>query len=231
MRRDGDERRALAKVRRDPRPHVLDPDLGDVPLREHDDGRALRLAARRRRPRGPGRRRPRSRRRGRARRRRARPPRARGAPSSTRSPAAGCRFRRRPAVSTSTNVVSPRRRTVSIASRVVPGTSDTMTRSRPSERVQERRLADVRTPEDRDLDRLLADRPLAATREPAHDLVEQVARAVPVQRRDRDRVAEAEPVELERLEVAPRVVELVREHEHGASATRAGSPRAPRRPA
>ena len=47
------------------------------------------------------------------------------------------------------------------------------------------------------------------------DLVEQVARAVAVERRDGNRVAEAEPVELERLEVAARVVELVREHEHG----------------
>ena len=37
----------------------------------------------------------------------------------------------RPAVSTRTNVVSSRRSTVSMASRVVPGTSDTMTRSRP----------------------------------------------------------------------------------------------------
>ena len=84
----------------------------------------------------------------------------------------------------------------------------------PDERVQERRLADVRAAEDRHLDRLLADGPLGAAREPADDLVEEVARAVPVQRRDRDRVAEAEPVELERLEVAARVVELVREDEH-----------------
>ena len=40
---------------------------------------------------------------------------------------------------------------------------------------------------------------------------------MPVQRGDRDRVAEAEPVELERLEVAARVVELVREDEHRAA--------------
>ena len=42
------------------------------------------------------------------------------------------RLRRRPAVSTSTNVVSSRCSTVSMESRVVPGTSDTMTRSRPT---------------------------------------------------------------------------------------------------
>ena len=52
--------------------------------------------------------------------------------------------------------------------------------------------------------------------QPADDLVEEVARAVPVERRDRDRVAEPEAMELERLEVAARVVELVREHEHRA---------------
>ena len=48
------------------------------------------------------------------------------------------------------------------------------------------------------------------------DLVEQVAGAVAVQRRERDRIAEPEPVELERLGVAARVVELVRDDEHGA---------------
>src|SRR5215218_6576558 len=42
------------------------------------------------------------------------------------------RLRRIPAVSTSTKVRSPRWRTVSIASRVVPGTSETITRSSPS---------------------------------------------------------------------------------------------------
>ena len=42
------------------------------------------------------------------------------------------RLRRKPAVSTSRNVVSPRVSTVSIVSRVVPGTSETMTRVSPS---------------------------------------------------------------------------------------------------
>ncbi len=51
--------------------------------------------------------------------------------------------------------------------------------------------------------------------QPADDLVEEVARAVAVERRDRNRVAEAETVELEGLEIAAWVVELVREDEHG----------------
>src|SRR5207247_2191543 len=42
------------------------------------------------------------------------------------------RLRRRPAVSTRTNVLSPRWSTVSIESRVVPGISETITRSWPS---------------------------------------------------------------------------------------------------
>jgi hypothetical protein len=128
------------------------------------------------------------------------------------------RLRRSPAVSTRTNVRPSRASTVSIESRVVPGHLRDDHPLAPDERVQERRLADVRAAEDRDRDRLLADRPprRAGSRD---DLVEQVARAVAVQRRDRDRVAEPEPVELERLEVAPRVVELVREHEHGLVAT------------
>ena len=83
------------------------------------------------------------------------------------------------------------------------------------QRVQERRLADVRPAEDRDADRLVADDRLGPARQLRHDLVEQVARAVPVQRGERHGVAEAEPVELDRLEVAARVVDLVREHDHG----------------
>ena len=75
-------------------------------------------------------------------------------------------------------------------------------------------MPDVRAAEDRDADRLLPDRPLGLAREPRHDLVEEVAGAVPVEGRERDRVAEPEPVEIERLVVAPRVVELVGENEH-----------------
>ncbi len=52
---------------------------------------------------------------------------------------------------------------------------------------------------------------------PPDDVVEKVSRAVAVQRRERDRVAEPEAVELERLGVAARVVELVRDHEHVAT--------------
>ena len=47
------------------------------------------------------------------------------------------------------------------------------------------------------------------------DLVEQVAGAVAVQAGDRDRVAEAELVQLERERLLRRVVDLVRDHEDG----------------
>ena len=50
---------------------------------------------------------------------------------------------------------------------------------------------------------------------PGDDLVEQVARSVAVHRRDRHRLAQAEPVELVRERVCRRLVELVREHDHG----------------
>ncbi len=73
------------------------------------------------------------------------------------------------------------------------------------------------TPEDRDPDRLVADRRLVRPREPRHDLVEQIARAVAVERGERDRVAEPESVELDGVEVAARVVDLVREHGDGLS--------------
>ena len=181
------------------------------------------------RPRGPGRRGPRSRRRGRARRRRARPPRARAAPSSTRSPGAACACGAGPAVSTSTKVVSPRSSTVSIESRVVPGDLGDDHALLAEQRVQEARLADVRPAEDRDADRLLADLRAGPAPGAGRRRVEQVAGAVAVHGRERDRVAEAEPVELERERVPARVVDLVREQDHRLRALRAGSRRAPRR--
>ena len=131
------------------------------------------------------------------------------------------RLRRRPAVSISWNVRPSRSITVSIASRVVPGTSETIVRSDADELVVERRLADVRAAEDRDADRVLADRlPRRLAREQVDDLVEQVAGVRAVQRRERERLAEAEPVELERERLLRRVVDLVREHEHGFFASR-----------
>ena len=214
-------------------PDVLDRHLRNVPLREHDERRALRLPG----DVGDGevaaRRSPRSRRSGRARRRPARRPRARAAPSSTRSPAAACACgagrRCRPAGTSRPS----RSSTVSIASRVVPGTSETITRSAPSERVQERRLADVRPAEDRDADRLVA-RDLAAAglvpraaRRPRRAGRRCRGRAA----RERQRVAEAEPVELERERLLARVVDLVREHEHRLVRVAEDRRRAPRRPA
>ena len=81
------------------------------------------------------------------------------------------------------------------------------------DRVQQARLADVRAPEDRDPDRLLADLRRPRARQARDDRVEQVAGAVAVQRGERDRVAEPEAVELERGIVPARVVDLVREQE------------------
>ena len=69
-------------------------------------------------------------------------------------------------------------------------------------------------PQDGDADGLVSDlgRPLA--RKPRHDLVEQVSRSVAVQRRDRHRVAQPQPVELERLVVPRRIVDLVGRQDH-----------------
>ena len=84
------------------------------------------------------------------------------------------------------------------------------------ELVQERRLADVRPPEDRDPDRLGADRDLARAGQARDDLVEQVAGAVAVQPRQGPRLAEPEPMEDGRVGIAARIVDLVREHDHRA---------------
>src|SRR2546425_164379 len=59
-------------------------------------------------------------------------------------------------------------------------------------------------------------RPLRAVLlEPLDDLVEQVAGVLAVHRRQRERIAEPEPVELEGERVATRVVDLVRDEQHG----------------
>ena len=122
-------------------------------------------------------------------------------------------LRRRPAVSTRTNVCSPRRSTVSIASRVVPGCSETITRSSPSRALRRLDLPTFGRP--RIATRIASSPGLgrSAPGQARDDRVEQVARAVAVDGRDRDRVAEAEPVELERLRLAPRLVDLVRDQE------------------
>ena len=124
------------------------------------------------------------------------------------------RFRLMPAVSTRTKVRSPRSKIVSIESRVVPGVAETMTRSAAEDRVQKRRLPDVRPAEDRDADRFLRNLGSARSRQPVDDQVEQVAGAVAVQSRDRNRIAEPEPVQVERQALLARVVDLVGDQEH-----------------
>ena len=84
------------------------------------------------------------------------------------------------------------------------------------EPVQERRLADVRTAEDRNPDRLGPDRDLGRAGQAPDDLVEQVAGAVAVEAGEGPGLPEPELVEHGRFAVAPRVVDLVREHDHGA---------------
>ena len=118
--------------------------------------------------------------------------------------------------------MSPRCSTVSIASRVVPGTSETITRSRPTSRLRSDDLPTFGRPR---IATRIASVPIATSLVPGQardDLVEQVAGAVTVQARERPRVAEPEPVEDGRVGVAARVVDLVREHDHRPLGARGG---------
>ena len=98
-------------------------------------------------------------------------------------------------MSTSTKVVSPRWSTVSIASRVVPGISETITRSRPTSLFRSDDLPTFGRPR---IATRIASVPIATSLVPGQardDLVEQVAGAVAVEPRQRPRLAEPEPVE------------------------------------
>src|SRR5581483_7179559 len=108
-----------------------------------------------------------------------------------------------PAVSTSTNVSPPRRSTVSIASRVVPGMSETITRSWPSRALSRPDLPTFGRP------RMATPIASAPAGEARDDLVQQVARPVTVHGRDRHGLAEPQPVELVRQLLPGRVVHLV----------------------
>ena len=79
--------------------------------------------------------------------------------------------------------------------------------------VQKTGLARIRAPEDRHPDRVLARLGRPASGQARHDRIEEVARAVTVNRREGDRVAEAKPVELQRIGFAPGLVDLVRDQE------------------
>ncbi len=112
---------------------------------------------------------------------------------------------------------SPRTSTVSIESRVVPGISETITRSRPSSELRRLDLPTFGRP--RIATRIASSgssgRPCApCSSSDSRIIVEEVAGAVAVQAGERNRVAEAEPVQVERERVLARVVDLVREHEH-----------------
>ena len=219
LRRDRDHRRALAQPRLEPRLHVLERDLVHVPLREHDERRAARLA--------------RDVRDGeillddalarvdqderdvgalggleraqlrvvldplpllalapQARRVDEQERAARRARGSCRSRRASCRGR-------------PRRSPARARRARSGATTCRRSAGRGSRRGSSPRPTGAP--------------PLA--RELRDDLVEQVAGAVAVQRGERPRIAEPEPVELGRLEVLARVVDLVREHEAPASSS------------
>src|SRR5579884_198197 len=78
-------------------------------------------------------------------------------------------------------------------------------------RVDEARLPDVRPPEDRDADRVVRQGGASSRREALElvdDAVEQVAAAGAVQAGDRDRIAEAQPVQLEGERLLARIVDL-----------------------
>ena len=80
--------------------------------------------------------------------------------------------------------------------------------------VQQARLADVRPAENGNPDRRVRDRRSAATRQLCDDRVEQVSGAVAVGRRERNGIAEAEPVELERQRILIGIVDLVGNEQH-----------------
>ena len=213
LRGDGDQRRALPQLRLDPRPHVLDRDVGLVPLREHDERRVAGLPGHV----GDG-------------EILVDDPLARVDQDERHVGALGGLERAQLRVVVDPLALlslSPQAGRVDqledppvpLEDRVdgVPGRAGHVGDDhalRADEGVQQRRLADVRTPEDRDADRLVADLRRALAGEQVDDAVEQVAGAVAVQGGERERVAEAELVELDRLEVLARVVDLVREHDH-----------------
>ena len=81
--------------------------------------------------------------------------------------------------------------------------------------VEQARLADIRPAQHRHADRLVRNRLAPPTGKPLEDRVEQVASAVAVEGGDLDGLAEAERRELVR-ELRPcRIVELVRDEQHG----------------
>src|SRR5512132_94476 len=85
----------------------------------------------------------------------------------------------------------------------------------PEDRVQQRRLTDVRPPEDRDADCVVGSLLTPGTGKLLDDLVEEIAAAVPVQRGDGPWVAEAQAVQVESEALLRGIVDLVRDQQHG----------------
>jgi hypothetical protein len=87
-----------------------------------------------------------------------------------------------------------------------------MTRSEPEPLVDHRRLADVRPADERQADDVLLRR-LVVLGQELDEPVEQVPRPEPLRGRDRDGIAEAEPVELQRARHVAHRVDLVGGHD------------------
>ncbi len=86
------------------------------------------------------------------------------------------------------------------------------------DRVQQRRLADVRTAQDRDAE--LVTQPLIVAGaldrvQPLDHRVQQVSGAASVHGRHRHRVAQSQPVQLQRIRLVSEVVDLVGDQQHG----------------
>ena len=110
---------------------------------------------------------------------------------------------------------SPRWKIVSIESRVVPGVSDTITRSWPRIAFRSDDLPTFGRPR---IATRIASSGVSSRPVPGSASTMSSSRspdAVPVQGGDGQRLAEAEPVQLERQALLRRIVDLVRDQEHG----------------
>ena len=103
---------------------------------------------------------------------------------------------------------------VSIASRVVPARSSTITRSWPSSRFTSDDLPTFGRPISASRTGVSSSSSDSRLRQPLGDQVEQVAGAEALRGRHGQRIAEAEPVELGRHPGLPEVVDLVGHHQH-----------------
>jgi hypothetical protein len=128
-------------------------------------------------------------------------------------------------VSIATKARSPCTNGTSTASRVVPGRSDTITRSLPDQSIHERRLARVALADDRELEPLdLRLRLLLG--QVRSDGAEQIGDAETLLRADRKRIAEAEPRPLGDGQLVGVALDLVDAEQDGPPALARRAPQA-----